>query len=88
MIPQLNQLIEESRSSCGINQALTRMDVVRSIIMTPTSSELRFQGVNLSGADLNRLDLRYINFKVSFNNYELFHLFNKLYKHKVVDTQH
>ncbi|XP_026729748.1 BTB/POZ domain-containing protein KCTD9-like [Trichoplusia ni] len=63
MIPQLNQLIEESRISCGINQALTRMDVVRSIIMTPTSSELRFQGVNLSGADLNRLDLRYINFK-------------------------
>ncbi|XP_075986783.1 BTB/POZ domain-containing protein KCTD9 [Anticarsia gemmatalis] len=63
MIPQLHQLIEESRSSCGSNHALTRMDVVRSIIMTSTSLELRFQGVNLSGADLNRLDLRYINFK-------------------------
>ncbi|KAJ8715593.1 hypothetical protein PYW07_010075 [Mythimna separata] len=63
MIPQLNLLIEESQSSCGINHALTRMDVVRSIIMTPNTWELRFQGVNLSGADLNRLDLRNINFK-------------------------
>ncbi|PZC77018.1 hypothetical protein B5X24_HaOG203888 [Helicoverpa armigera] len=63
MIPQLKLLIEESRSSCGINQALTRMDVVRSIIKTQPTWELRFQGVNLSGADLNRLDLRYINFK-------------------------
>ncbi|CAB3227616.1 unnamed protein product [Arctia plantaginis] len=63
MIPQLNKLIEESHNSSGSNQALTRMDVVRSIVMTSTSLELRFQGVNLSGADLNRLDLRYINFK-------------------------
>ncbi|XP_053619777.1 BTB/POZ domain-containing protein KCTD9 [Plodia interpunctella] len=63
MIPQLNQLIEESRSSIVNNQALTRMDVVRSIIMTSNSTELRFQGVNLAGADLNRLDLRNINFK-------------------------
>lgn len=63
MIPQLNMLIEQSRSACGINHALTRMDVVRSVIMTPTTWELRYQGVNLSGADLNRLDLRYINFK-------------------------
>ncbi|KAH9636496.1 hypothetical protein HF086_017662 [Spodoptera exigua] len=63
MIPQLSILIEQSKSACGINHALTRMDVVRSIIMTPTTWELRFQGVNLSEADLNRLDLRYINFK-------------------------
>lgn len=67
MIPILNQLIWEAKSSSGNNLALTRMDVVRSIIMTPTNAELRFQGVNLSGADLNRLDLRYINFKVSVN---------------------
>lgn len=63
MIPHLNQLIEESKSTSGSNQALTRMDVVRSVILTTTDSELRFQGVNLAGADLNRLDLRYINFK-------------------------
>ncbi|XP_038219470.1 BTB/POZ domain-containing protein KCTD9 isoform X1 [Zerene cesonia] len=63
MIPQLNQLVEQSKSRHDNNQSLTRMDVVRLIITTPTSSELRFQGVNLSGADLNRLDLRNINFK-------------------------
>lgn len=68
MIPQLHKLIEESKCSSSNQHALTRMDVVRSIIMTPTSSELRFQGVNLAGADLNRLDLRFINFKViNFN---------------------
>ncbi|CAH0401624.1 unnamed protein product [Chilo suppressalis] len=63
MIPQLNHLLGEATSCLSNNQALTRMDVVRSIIITPTQSELRFQGVNLAGADLNRLDLRFINFK-------------------------
>ncbi|CAG9569284.1 unnamed protein product [Danaus chrysippus] len=63
MIPQLNHLVDKSMSSSGNNQSLTRMDVIRLVIMTPTTSELRFQGVNLAGADLNRLDLRYINFK-------------------------
>lgn len=67
MIPQLNKLIEESRHNSGSNHPLTRMDVVHSIIKTPITSELRFQGVNLAGADLNRLDLRYINFKVSYS---------------------
>ncbi|CAH2242588.1 BTB/POZ domain-containing protein KCTD9 [Pararge aegeria] len=63
MIPQLRELIEESTSQSGRNQSLNRMDVIRLIMMTPTESELRFQGVNLAGADLNRLDLRHINFK-------------------------
>lgn len=63
MIPQLNKLIDEPLNSSSNNQSLTRMDVIRLVIMTPTTSELRFQGVNLAGADLNRLDLRYINFK-------------------------
>ncbi|KAM3960637.1 BTB/POZ domain-containing protein KCTD9 [Aphomia sociella] len=63
MIPQLNQLIDDSRSFKGNNQALTRIDVIHALIMTPIVSELRFQGVNLLGADLNKLDLRHINFK-------------------------
>ncbi|XP_018321208.1 BTB/POZ domain-containing protein KCTD9 [Agrilus planipennis] len=42
---------------------LTRRDVVNALICCPCSSELRFQGVNLSGADLSKLDLRNINFK-------------------------
>lgn len=44
-------------------EALTRRDVLSSIMSTPVSSELRFQGVNFAGADLSRLDLRNINFK-------------------------
>lgn len=67
MIPLLQDLIEKAeRYIDSDSQALTRMDVVRSLIMTPTTSELRFQGVNLAGADLNRLDMRHINFKVKY----------------------
>lgn len=43
---------------------LTRRDVVRAILHTSHRSELRFQGIDLSGADLSKLDLRNINFKV------------------------
>lgn len=66
MLPQLVNLIKESKLTSGVNHPLTRMDIVHSIIKTTITSELRFQGVNLAGADLNRLDLRYINFKVRF----------------------
>ncbi|OTF75418.1 BTB/POZ domain-containing protein KCTD9-like protein [Euroglyphus maynei] len=44
---------------------LTRKDVVKAIIHTSTNTRLRFQGVNLTGADLSRLDLSNINFKYS-----------------------
>ncbi|XP_017477479.1 PREDICTED: BTB/POZ domain-containing protein KCTD9 [Rhagoletis zephyria] len=42
---------------------LTRRDVIKALIQTPHASELRFQGVNLAGADLRKLDFRNINFK-------------------------
>ena len=42
---------------------LTRRDVVNALITTPNKSTLRFQGVNLTGADLSYLDLRNVNFK-------------------------
>lgn len=45
--------------------SLTRLDVLRALMATATTSELRFQGVNLVKADLSRLDLRHINFKVN-----------------------
>lgn len=44
---------------------LTRKDVVKAIIQTSTNTRLRFQGVNLTGADLSKLDLSNINFKYS-----------------------
>ncbi|XP_033220598.1 BTB/POZ domain-containing protein KCTD9 isoform X3 [Belonocnema kinseyi] len=54
--------IDEEKREKG-TASLTRHDVLKAIMCTPISSELRFQGVNLVGADLSRLDLRNINFK-------------------------
>lgn len=52
-------------AACAANglAPLTRRDVVQAILQTPRDSELRFQGVDLSGADLSKLDLQNINFK-------------------------
>jgi len=63
LVPQLESLIQSSQRSRD-NVPLTRRDVVNALILTPYTAELRFQGVNLAGSDLSRLDLRYINFKV------------------------
>ena len=43
---------------------LTRKDVVKTLMGASPGSSLRFQGVNLRGADLSRLDLSNINMKV------------------------
>ncbi|KAG4077796.1 hypothetical protein HA402_011225 [Bradysia odoriphaga] len=61
LVPRLEELISISHNAD--NMPLTRRDVVSSIIQTAYVSELRFQGVNLTGADLSKLDLRNINFK-------------------------
>ncbi|XP_043206063.1 BTB/POZ domain-containing protein KCTD9-like isoform X3 [Amphibalanus amphitrite] len=42
---------------------LTRREVVRALLSTPSEASLRFQGVDFTGADLSKLDLRNINFK-------------------------
>uniref|UniRef100_A0A8C7Z3P9 BTB/POZ domain-containing protein KCTD9 n=1 Tax=Oryzias sinensis TaxID=183150 RepID=A0A8C7Z3P9_9TELE len=44
---------------------ISRKEFVRFLMATPTKSELRCQGLNFSGGDLSRLDLRYINFKMA-----------------------
>ncbi|CAL8405616.1 unnamed protein product [Arctogadus glacialis] len=44
---------------------LTRKEFIRFLLATTTKSELRCQGLNFSGADLSRLDLRCINFKMA-----------------------
>lgn len=48
------------------DRPLTRMEVIKAIIQTSAITELRFQGVNLAGSDLRKLDFRNINFKVRF----------------------
>ncbi|XP_053727741.1 BTB/POZ domain-containing protein KCTD9a isoform X2 [Synchiropus splendidus] len=49
----------------GDHSPISRKELVRFLLATPTKSELRCQGLNFSGADLSRLDLRYINFKMA-----------------------
>lgn len=61
LIPQLEDAVKRQYTST--DAPLTRRDVVTAIIQTCNLSELRFQGINLSGADLRRLDLRKVNFK-------------------------
>lgn len=62
LIPMLQSIMQVGSFSRD-SVALTRRNVIDAIIRTSHTSELRFQGVNLEGADLSRLDLRNINFK-------------------------
>lgn len=63
LVHLLETQISQSSQSLD-NVALNRRDVVKALIRTSHITEIRFQGVNLAGADLRKLDLRNINFKV------------------------
>lgn len=64
LIVELEHLISRRAGYADrCNAPLNRRDVINALIQTPHASELRFQGVNLAGADLTKLDLRHINFK-------------------------
>lgn len=62
IIPTLECMIQND-IICRDALPLTRRDVIDALIRSSFNAELRFQGVNLAGADLSRLDLRNINFK-------------------------
>ncbi|XP_031560773.1 BTB/POZ domain-containing protein KCTD9-like [Actinia tenebrosa] len=47
------------------DESLSRNEFVRILLSTPSTRELRCQGINLEGADLSNLDLRHINFKLA-----------------------
>ncbi|XP_058473370.1 BTB/POZ domain-containing protein KCTD9b isoform X1 [Solea solea] len=61
---QLETLVKSSQPPDD-HSPLTRKEFVRFLLATTTKSELRCQGLNFTGADLSRLDLRYINFKMA-----------------------
>ncbi|XP_042900566.1 BTB/POZ domain-containing protein KCTD9 isoform X2 [Parasteatoda tepidariorum] len=63
LVKILEKNVQEEQHSFSDGAALTRRDVINALISTSYATELRFQGVNLSHADLSRLDLRHINFK-------------------------
>ncbi|KAL7291358.1 BTB/POZ domain-containing protein KCTD9 [Trichogramma pretiosum] len=62
IVSNIEQMIQEEEEEKK-QGPLTRKDILKAIMSTPTSTELRFQGVSLIGADLSKLDLRNINFK-------------------------
>uniref|UniRef100_A0A1A9UWY4 BTB domain-containing protein n=1 Tax=Glossina austeni TaxID=7395 RepID=A0A1A9UWY4_GLOAU len=62
LVSQLESQIMQANQPLD-NVPLTRRDVIKALIQTSHLTELRFQGVNLAGADLRKLDFRNINFK-------------------------
>lgn len=64
LVTHLEERLGQQDDPQSDDRPLTRMDVIKAIIQTSVITELRFQGVNLSGADLRKLDFRNINFKV------------------------
>ena len=63
LVPQLESLADDEKLKKK-QQPLTRAEVINALVRTSPTTELRFQGVNLAEADLSKLDLRSINFKV------------------------
>ncbi|XP_011344288.2 BTB/POZ domain-containing protein KCTD9 isoform X2 [Ooceraea biroi] len=59
----LSAIVEKEELQKEGLKSLTRNDVLKAIMSTPTNAELRFQGVDFAKADLSKLDLRNINFK-------------------------
>ena len=64
LVPLLISIADDEQSKKKQHQPLTRADVIKVLTRTSPTNELRFQGINLTGADLSKLDLRNINFKV------------------------
>ncbi|KAK0070489.1 BTB/POZ domain-containing protein KCTD9 [Biomphalaria pfeifferi] len=62
LIENLEELIEQEQLPDD-NTPITRRDLVLRLLSTPTNQELRCQGMNFTGSNLSKLDLRYINFK-------------------------
>lgn len=62
LMEQLEDIIEREQPPDD-NTPVTRRELAMALMVTPTNKELRCQGVNFTGANLSKLDLRYINFK-------------------------
>lgn len=73
LVSQLESQIMQANQPLD-NVPLTRRDVIKALIQTSHLTELRFQGVNLAGADLRKLDFRNINFKVYICTNDLYRL--------------
>lgn len=65
-LSSLIEILEEmtEKEQCpGDLTPITRRELVMKLLATSTDKELRCQGINFTGANLSKLDLRYVNFK-------------------------
>ncbi|XP_033756083.1 BTB/POZ domain-containing protein KCTD9-like isoform X1 [Pecten maximus] len=62
LMDSLEEIIEKNQVPDD-RTPITRRELVLRLLSTPTNKELRCQGMNFTGANLSKLDLRYINFK-------------------------
>nr|XP_006815227.1 PREDICTED: BTB/POZ domain-containing protein KCTD9-like [Saccoglossus kowalevskii] len=62
LIEQLEDLLKSNEPATD-HTPMKRREFLNILMSTPTTSQLRCQGVNFTGADLSKLDLRSINFK-------------------------
>ena len=63
VIPHLEEIISSQEKAKSEDLPLKRREIVKILASTENHCELRFQGLNMNGADLSKLDLRCINFK-------------------------
>ena len=64
ILPSLEETVHaEQHQNDEEDLPLRRREIVKILASTENHCELRFQGLNMAGADLSRLDLRCINFK-------------------------
>jgi len=63
---EIERMLEQQNQQMNIfKEPLTRSMLIKSLLSVSTKCELRCQGMDFSGADLSKLDLRYINFKLA-----------------------
>ncbi|XP_074642169.1 BTB/POZ domain-containing protein KCTD9-like [Tubulanus polymorphus] len=62
LIDKVNEIIECEKPKDDITP-IERREFTLALMCTPSNCELRCQGLSFRGANLSRLDLRYINFK-------------------------
>ncbi|XP_072025798.1 BTB/POZ domain-containing protein KCTD9-like [Amphiura filiformis] len=64
IIKQLEEMVK-SKEPPSDHSAITRREFVKLLKGVAVNGELRCQGMNFAGADLSKLDLRFINFKMA-----------------------
>jgi len=63
VVEALEEAVAAETEACSPDAPFNRRDVANALMASSVVSELRFQGINFTGADLSKLDLRHVNLK-------------------------